>query len=289
MSQCRSSRRSYKTSTPRYTRYDWREVSYISSGPIHHKLTIDWEKELPQDTSKPPKYLVTFDVPGTDQLVEKPLEEYITGSSYIGTHNQINFSGIGTYYYPHGVIYKGTFKDGQFHGNGTLIYPNDQRVEGVWRNGKLKDSTYIYHDGLQYQKDWNYLRMPDRAYMEEINCGFRPPGTELVSNKKIVTKIPPDTFETGDDGYYDDKKKIIYSKDHKMRRIVDAHEMELIRNNYRQEADKPVKYYPQVYEYWSTGRQRDVKKIQKRYSIHKQSKDSATDSEVTTTDYSIEF
>lgn len=60
------------------------------------------------------------------------------------------------------MVYSGRMKDGKFHGEGLLTFPMGQRVEGTWDDGKLIKYKYHFADGLEYEHDWKYCKMPDR-------------------------------------------------------------------------------------------------------------------------------
>ncbi|XP_057658320.1 MORN repeat-containing protein 5-like [Diorhabda carinulata] len=236
---------------------------------IHQRLGVDWENEISKKilAKSLPKYRSVSSAIGS--LVERPLQYHITGSTYQGTHDLLGFSGIGIYKFPHGVIYEGEFHDGEFHGSGTLIYPNGQQVEGNWRKGKLKTWFYKYKDGLQHTHPWNYLALPDRAYKIELKEGFKAPGAEHLTGRKFDEKYPPGSYDVGEEGYYDHDMRVIFSKDGKMRRIVDVDEICFIQNNFRRESDRPVGYHPEYYEYWTAGRRNDIKYIDQMFHSSK--------------------
>ncbi|XP_057661938.1 MORN repeat-containing protein 5-like [Diorhabda carinulata] len=199
-------------------------------------------------------------------IIELPSHEVdrknCTNSRYRGKVNDLGFTGYGRYVYPHGVIYEGYFKEGEFDGEGVLIYPKGQSVQGMWKKGKLVESIFRTSDGLEYDKNKPYLQIPDRTYRDEV----RPDGTLRIrlpgeiSTKKGKADIPEGAYDTGN-GYFRDSTKLIYDLDHKAKSIVTDIDEKIIKRHFRKNSDVPVNFLPEIYEFWTSGRQTEYQKI----------------------------
>ncbi|XP_023017935.1 MORN repeat-containing protein 5 [Leptinotarsa decemlineata] len=241
------------------------------------KLTVDWTKEIHSKDVSFAKLRQRGDVElrihhGYIQI-DKPLEKYVTGSSYEGRHDSLGFAGFGTYKYPHGAVYQGYFKDGQFHGDGTITYPKGQELDGTWLNGKLLSFVYRFADGLEYHSQWNYCQQPDRTFQIECYQGLQPPQKEFLTNSRFYQDIPENCYDTGD-GYYEPQNKLIYNFKHRAMRVCRPHEEKIIRKHFRQIADEPVGFRKDLYEYWASGRRREIEKITRRMEKNHLSKNS---------------
>ncbi|XP_074030354.1 uncharacterized protein isoform X2 [Leptinotarsa decemlineata] len=150
--------------------------------------------------------------------MKKPLQQFCTGSRYLGEWNALGFSGDGIYRYPHGVIYEGEFnKNGLFHGLGTLLYPNGQRLQGMWKNGRLEeDQTYIFACNEVFDENFKYCQQPDRRFHVEIQKDFGPVGQEFLTADQPTKKLRKGCYDVGL-GFYDPNDGCIFSYPKKTR------------------------------------------------------------------------
>ncbi|CAG9855970.1 unnamed protein product [Phyllotreta striolata] len=192
---------------------------------------------------------------------------YPTGSNFFGSVDKLGFAGYGTYKYPHGVVYKGNFLDGEFHGTGVLIYPKGQRLEGTWRHGKLVESVFITGDNCNIVFKEDFLQFPVRVHEDEVDENM----TVLCTEKQLSQpkhEIPEGCYDTID-GYFDPYTFVIYSYDGKLKRVATNQEGLLILSKYRQKASFVVGYLPELYEFWTSGRQSEVREIKKFFEMQK--------------------
>ncbi|CAH1135019.1 unnamed protein product [Ceutorhynchus assimilis] len=238
-------------------------------------LTPDWikaglEKQKPV-FKKPPTLIGDAFIgvhPGVFE-VRRPIQHFITGSSYDGTWDVLGFSGYGTYYYPHGAIYQGNFKNGQFHGRGQIIYPMGHQMRGLFKNGKLVEKKFSFPDNLDYSEPWNYCQMPDRRFQIDVSKGLQGPDTEFLTNLQPTVAVPEGCYDTID-GFYAPGVKSVFNYDpeglatndptkHKknidtLKRTVRCEESNFIEKHYRTMHLKSLGYRPDLYEHWTTGK-----------------------------------
>ncbi|KAG5893737.1 hypothetical protein JTB14_001381 [Gonioctena quinquepunctata] len=234
------------------------------SEALNRRLTRDWSREIESTSS-----ILKAKVKGGSRLhrgfiqLEKPLEKFVTGSTFEGKQDSLGFAGLGTYVFPHGAIYRGYFQNGQFHGDGIITYPKGQELDGSWEKGKLVNYTFRFKDGLEYQRDWTYCQLPDRTYEIETYLGLQPPEKEFLTNNPHATKIPEKSFNTGD-GYYTPKSMVIHNYQHKVIRICLPGEEDQIESNFRKIQDEPVGYHRELFEHWTSGRRKELDNIVER-------------------------
>nr|CAH7731055.1 unnamed protein product [Callosobruchus chinensis] len=188
---------------------------------------------------------------------------FCTGSKYSGQTNNLGFSGVGTYTYPHGVTYEGSFFDGRFHGEGSLIYPNGSRVLGRWKKGKMVEHRFFFGDGLEVGRPWTYLDFPDRMMHGEGKDYFEY--NEDVLNSVSVGK---DCYDTKD-GFYNPHTKCVHDKYLKIIRIVTPAEERQITGSFRARIGRRVGFRPDLYECWTFGGKDDVELIRESQKSEK--------------------
>lgn len=157
--------------------------------------------------------------------------------TYEGEMEYGRYHGQGKYTFD-GNTYVGHFVDGEFHGEGVLTIPNVGTYEGYWQNGKLANGGFVFPDKLQHkqigQKEWNYCTRADPRFHSEIKDNIKY-GDELrdITSHINVDALPKGCYDCID-GYYDEKKRAVFSyDDDKMLRMVDAEEAQWIKDNCR--------------------------------------------------------
>ncbi|XP_030754695.1 MORN repeat-containing protein 5-like [Sitophilus oryzae] len=254
--------------------------SSSSGGPRQPRPTLnkDWCKlNLDQSIHLKQRRIEDLEAsvhPGNKQY-EKPAISFTTESIYEGPWNCIGFSGRGTYVYPHGPIYTGTFKDGEFHGLGVISYPMGHKVKGLWKNGKLVSKCFYFPDGLKATDPWYYCKIPDRRFQIEFNTSLNSAGSEFLTNRQPTINLPEGCYDTIN-GFYDPEANCIYNYDEEglkendptkhircgdtLKRPVLSEESSFIKANYRKSSIETVGFAPELYEYWTTGREEEISK-----------------------------
>ena len=143
------------------------------------------------------------------------------------------YHGTGTYTCDRGK-YVGQFVNGEMSGEGTMFVTGGKFV-GTWLNGKMVKGNFVFEDGLAHRavdrKFWEYCSEEDPRFYREHKEGLAL-GKDLLyetSEGPVTKRIPPGTYDTGDNGYYDPKKLSICSLETmEPVRMVDKDEKEWI-------------------------------------------------------------
>nr|CAI5868934.1 unnamed protein product [Callosobruchus analis] len=221
------------------------------------RLTVDWENVVrDQVTSSRRKSIIHQLKHHGDVEFDTELTRFCTGSSYEGSANNLGFSGVGQYTYPHGVIYTGFFKNGRFHGEGDLIYPKGHHLQGIWDKGRLIHSKFIFPDGLEYKQPWKYCKFPNRFYHGEHLTRGGDAGSR-VQNRIDHILLRENEYFTGD-GVFNAITKRVSTVDHKILRVVRRSEEDIIKKQYKRGGDHTVGFNRDLYEYWITGKKSEV-------------------------------
>ncbi|XP_018341400.1 PREDICTED: MORN repeat-containing protein 5-like [Trachymyrmex septentrionalis] len=181
--------------------------------------------------------------------------QFVTGSSYEGTWNAIEKTGIGRYVTPYKVVLEGEFRNGMLHGRGSMYWPRGQRMDAVWYRGKMKQRRYTFADGLSYREnDWDYCAYPDRRFYNCVVNGLKPAGEVLKTNVQPTKIIPPYCYDTGA-GMFDPHSNCVmsYRKCIKVIKIPTATESAWIENNCRKGWSEPTGHQEWLHEYWQSG------------------------------------
>ncbi|XP_030598826.1 MORN repeat-containing protein 5 isoform X2 [Archocentrus centrarchus] len=161
-----------------------------------------------------------------------------TGSSYKGATKNGRMEGEGEYTFPTNTRYVGETKDGMFHGKGVLHFPNGSKYEGSWENGRVKQGTFTFADGLQYQeKDWDYCSGSDRRFYSERCNGLRPAGKSQITDLHPPRAIPDRCYDCGD-GFYNPKTRVVTDYTGRFLRNADDQEHDWIVRTCRKASDE---------------------------------------------------
>ncbi|XP_074546971.1 MORN repeat-containing protein 5 [Halichoeres trimaculatus] len=161
-------------------------------------------------------------------------------SRYKGERKNGRMHGEGEYTFPTGTRYVGEMKDGMFHGKGVLHFLNGSKYEATWENGRVKQVTYFFADGLQYQEtDWDYCTLNDRRFYSERCNGLRPSGESHLTNLHPPRVIPDGCYDCGD-GFYDPNTRVVTSYAGRFLRNADDSEHEWIVRKCRKAENEAV-------------------------------------------------
>ena len=146
---------------------------------------------------------------------EAPKKQTIfSGASYAGplSHSG-NFSGVGVYTFPSGIIYEGEFLNGHFHGEGSMTIPGKGTYKSVWEQGREIPgrAMYVFKDGLpmtQSAQEWKYCTLEDRRFWREVEGGI-PAAPLDISKAAAERRIPRGCYDAGD-GYFDPQTNAVY-------------------------------------------------------------------------------
>ncbi|XP_029155971.1 MORN repeat-containing protein 5-like isoform X1 [Nylanderia fulva] len=181
---------------------------------------------------------------------------FISGSTYEGSWNAIDKSGIGRYVTPYKVVLEGEYRNGMLHGCGSMYWPRGQVMDGIWNRGKIdRQKRYTFADGLSYREaEWDYCTFPDRRFYNCIVNGLRPAGKVLKTNDQPTQIIPPFCYDTGAGIFDPDKNCVIsYHNCKKVLKIPTTAEIKWIKKNCRRSWSEPTGHQEWLREYWQSG------------------------------------
>ena len=155
----------------------------------------------------------------------------------------MNTGKIGEYEFDTGNRYVGEIENGEFHGHGVMYFKNGARWEGEFVKGRAQQGTYTFADGLEFNEDeteWKYCNGEQRSFYTEITQGLKPAGrSQLTDHRENIPDIPINAYDIGD-GYYIPECRLVYTYDHKWKRVADDDEHEWILKHCRKGWDEVV-------------------------------------------------